>query len=92
MARVPEPTEPENMTETTVAGDPVSPVRTQAGQEYETRGQVRLATKRGYVFAPSNKDLPVVTPLGVAYTRENADKILAEATRANVTVAEVKED
>lgn len=66
-------------------------LQTQNGKRYVTRGQVRLATPWGYAFASSNKDLPVVTDVGVKMTREDADKVMAEAADHDVFVFEQKE-
>lgn len=52
---------------------------TQTGEPFETQGRTRLATRRGYRFAPSDKDLPVVTSAGVNVTASQASDIIAEA-------------
>lgn len=52
---------------------------TQTGEPFETQGRTRLATRRGYRFAPSDKDLPVITSTGVNVTAAQADAIIAEA-------------
>ena len=47
--------------------------------EYETRGQTTVATRRGYRFVPSDKELPVIHSGGVKMSREAADALLDEA-------------
>lgn len=67
-------------------------VTTQSGEQYTTRGQVRLATRQGYRFRPSNKDLPEITPEGVNMSRENADAVLDESDQNDGFVFEVTDD
>jgi len=50
-----------------------------AAEDYKTRGQTTVATRRGYRFVPSNKDLPVVTDQGVKMTKEDAEAAVAES-------------
>jgi hypothetical protein len=52
---------------------------TQTGEPFETQGRTRLATRRGYRFAPSDKDLPVITSSGVNVSASQAADIIAEA-------------
>jgi hypothetical protein len=54
-------------------------VVTQAGDEYKTQGQTRVATRHGYAFRPSNQDLPEITSAGVNVTKDQAEVILAES-------------
>lgn len=69
--------------------DPVEPGKTQAGDDYSSRGGVVLATPYGHEFRPSNKDLPPITHRGVNMTREQADAVLAESKEAHGNVLEV---
>ena len=47
--------------------------------EYETRGKTTVATRRGYRFVPSDKDLPVIHSGGVKVTAEVAAQLIEEA-------------
>lgn len=51
----------------------------QTGKPFETQGRTRLATRRGYRFAPSDQDLPVITSTGVNVTEQQAKAIIEEA-------------
>lgn len=46
---------------------------------YTTKGQTTVATRRGYRFVPSNKDLPVVTSAGLKMTKDEAEAVVAES-------------
>lgn len=61
---------------------------------YETRGKTTVATRRGFVFVPSDKSLPVITPDGVNMTKDEAEEVVAEAasTRAGVHIVTGSED
>ena len=48
-------------------------------EDYSTRGQTTVATRRGYRFVPSNKSLPVVTHDGVKVTIEDAEALTSES-------------
>lgn len=48
-------------------------------EDYSTRGQTTVATRRGWRFAPSDKDLPVVTHAGVKVTSEQARSLVQES-------------
>ena len=61
-------------------------------KEYTTRGQTKVATKRGWRFAPKDKDLPVITSAGVFVTREQAEALVEESDGLVKVVAETKED
>ncbi len=52
-------------------------------RDYETRGQTTVATAPGYRFAPSKKDLPVITSRGVKMSREDADAVVEEAKKVS---------
>jgi hypothetical protein len=58
------------------AGGEVAVART---SQPVTQGRTRLATRRGYRFAPSDKDLPVITSSGVNVSASQAADIIAEA-------------
>lgn len=47
--------------------------------EYETRGRTRVATRKGYRFKPSNKDLPEIHSGGVNMTSDEADAVVEES-------------
>ena len=67
-----------------VVTEPVAPATTtQAGEEYKTQGQTRVATQHGYAFRPSNQDLPVIDHLGVNVTKEQAEAVLQESERSD---------
>lgn len=87
MARADEQPDPGDTSTATTAA-----VVTQAGDEYTTRGQTRLATRRGYRFQPSNKDLPEVTASGISVTATDADAILRESDAVRGTVYKVDTD
>lgn len=61
------------------AEETTDPVVTQAGEEYKTQGQTRVATRHGYAFRPSNQDLPEITSDGVNVTKDQAAEVLAES-------------
>lgn len=63
-------------------------------EDYDTKGQTTVATRRGYAFAPSNKAIPVITEAGIKMTREQADEVVAESDRSDgkVFIVEDKED
>lgn len=48
-------------------------------KDYETRGRTTVATRRGYRFAPSDKDIPVITHEGVKVTAEQAATLAKES-------------
>lgn len=48
-------------------------------EDYSTRGHTTVATRRGYRFAPSNKDIPVVTHEGLNVTKEQASELVTES-------------
>lgn len=48
-------------------------------EDYETRGQTTVATRRGYRFAPQDKDLPVITSDGIKVTAEQAKALVEES-------------
>lgn len=47
--------------------------------EYSTQGKTTVATRRGYRFVPSDKDLPVITHAGTKVTAEQADALIEES-------------
>lgn len=59
-------------------------------EDYSTKGQTTVATRRGYRFAPSNKDLPVITAAGVKVTADQAQALVDESNGV-VSVVENKE-
>lgn len=64
-----------------------------APEEYTTRGQTVVATRRGYRFASSNKDLPVITSDGIKMTKDEADAVVAESDGfASIVTNESEED
>lgn len=63
-----------------------------AEEDYKTNGTTTVATRPGYRFVPSDKDLPVVTSKGVKMTKENADKTVKESRGRVRIVDEKKED
>ena len=58
--------------------------------EYETKGKTTVATRHGYRFASSNKDVPVIHSGGVKVTKEVADELVKESkdSRAEVRIVE----
>lgn len=58
------------------------PLTTQSGEEYNTRGETVIRTRAGHVFMPSNKDLPPITPDGVAMGKDTAESVMEEANKA----------
>lgn len=74
----PEATPSSDASVPSVASEPV----TQAGDEFKSRGKVRVAARYGNAFAPADKDLPVIDHTGVNLTREQADAVIAEANTA----------
>lgn len=62
--------------------------------DYETRGQTTVATRRGYRFVPSDKEIPVITSAGVKVTAEQAEELVeaSKNTSAAVHVVKDKED
>lgn len=63
---------------------PATPPTTVGGDEWQTQGRTTVATRSGYQFHPTNKDLPVITPEGVNMTAAEADEVLAEAASTHV--------
>jgi hypothetical protein len=64
-----------------------------APEEYTTRGQTTVATRRGYRFASSNQDLPVITSDGIKMTKSEADAVVAESNgRVSIVTDESEED
>lgn len=61
-------------------------------EEYSSTGQTVLATRRGYRFAPSNKDIPVITAKGVNMSSTDAEAVLAEAKTTGVVVFKVEKN
>lgn len=63
-------------------------------EDYETKGRTTVATRRGYRFVPTNKDLPVVTSTGLKVTAEEAEALVSESKGlvSIVTNDENKED
>lgn len=59
-------------------------------KEYSSTGQTVLATRRGYRFAHTNKDIPVIDSEGVAMSDAEAAVILEEADKAEVHVFKVE--
>lgn len=57
---------------------------TQSGDEYSTRGKTTVAALPMHRFAPSNKDLPVITSAGVNMTASEADEVIAEAETTGI--------
>jgi hypothetical protein len=47
--------------------------------EYTTQGKTTVATRRGYRFVPSDKDLPVITHAGVKVTSDQATQLIDES-------------
>lgn len=62
-----------------------------SADEYETRGQTTVATRRGYRFVPSDKEIPIITSDGVKMGKEDADKVVAES-RGRVFIVEPKNE
>lgn len=60
-------------------------------EHYETRGQTTVATRRGYAFVPSDKNVPVITAEGVQVTKDQADAIVNESN-GRVHIVEDQED
>ena len=50
-----------------------------SSEDYTTRGQTVVATRRGYRFTPEDKSIPVITRDGVKVTKEQADALVAES-------------
>lgn len=48
-------------------------------EDYNTEGRTTVATPRGYRFASSNKEIPVVTSAGIKVTAEQADALAKES-------------
>lgn len=48
-------------------------------EDYDTRGQTTVATRRGYRFAPSDKNVPVITNTGVKVTADQAEALVKES-------------
>lgn len=61
-------------------------------EDYDTRGQTTVATPRGYAFASSNKDVPVITHAGVKVTADVANELVAESDEVNGGVYIVTND
>lgn len=59
--------------------EPVTPAENVSPEEYSTKGKTTVATRRGYAFVSSNRDLPVITHDGVQMTAEEADFVVAES-------------
>lgn len=51
----------------------------------------RVSAKAGYEFAPSNKDLPRITPQGVFMTAKQAEEVVAEAPEGLITTIKASE-
>lgn len=50
-----------------------------SAEDYSTQGKTTVATRRGYRFVPSDKDLPVITHEGINVTAEQADALEEES-------------
>lgn len=50
-----------------------------SAEEYTTQGKTTVATRRGYRFVPSNKDLPMITHDGIRVTADEADALVEES-------------
>ena len=60
-------------------GEPTVDTGNVGPEDYSTRGQTTVATPRGYRFAPSDKEVPVVTHAGLKVTAEQADALVSES-------------
>lgn len=60
-------------------------------EDYETRGQTTVATRRGYAYVPSDKSLPMITSAGVKMTKSAADALVAESDENDGGVFVVEE-
>lgn len=60
-------------------GEPTVNTGNVGSEDYSTKGQTTVATRRGYRFAPSNKEIPMVTSLGIKVTAEQADALVTES-------------
>lgn len=48
-------------------------------EDYETRGQTTVRTRRGRAFVPSDKNLPIVRSTGLKVTKEQAETLVEES-------------
>lgn len=61
-------------------------------EDFDTKGKTTVATRRGYAFNPSNKDLPQITSAGVKMTKDQADEVVAESANSKAAAFIVSDD
>lgn len=61
-------------TVTPTADEPTEPTRPEGG-----RGSTLVKTLAGYHYQPKDTDIPVITPVGVLLTKEQAESVVDEA-------------
>lgn len=60
-------------------------------EEYESQGDTVVATRRGYRFAPADKNVPVVTHVGLKVGSRQAEDLVKESDGVVFIVPEEKE-